>query len=81
MYYVGPNGQPMISTFSASNLTNTDWTGKKSPSANNFDHVLTFCPDWKQTLANQMHFIPDFDATDGYYQAADGVRASKVRAI
>ncbi|KAL2047720.1 hypothetical protein N7G274_000762 [Stereocaulon virgatum] len=53
-YYAGPNGQPMISTFSASNLTNTDWT------------------NWKQTLANQMHFIPDFDATDGYYQAADG---------
>ena len=25
-----------------------------------------------------MYFIPDFDATDGYYQAADGVCSPKI---
>ncbi|KAH8662391.1 glycosyl hydrolase family 71-domain-containing protein [Xylariales sp. PMI_506] len=27
--------------------------------------------DWKEGLANDMYFIPDFDETDGYYDSAD----------
>ncbi|EXF85544.1 hypothetical protein CFIO01_09966 [Colletotrichum fioriniae PJ7] len=27
---------------------------------------------WKESLSNEMFFIPDFDATLGYYEAADG---------
>ncbi|EHL00387.1 putative Glucan endo-1,3-alpha-glucosidase agn1 [Glarea lozoyensis 74030] len=27
---------------------------------------------WRATLAGQMYFIPDFDETEGYYQAATG---------
>ncbi|MCJ1312879.1 hypothetical protein MMC25_006555 [Agyrium rufum] len=48
-YYLGPNGFPMISTFSSGGLTNDVWTS------------------WKESLANQMYFIPDFDETGGYY--------------
>lgn len=53
-YYVGPNGDPVISTYSAGGLNNINWT------------------DWKNTLDSVMYFIPDFDDTDGYYQAASG---------
>lgn len=28
-------------------------------------------PEWKNGLANDMFFMPDFDETDGYYEAAD----------
>ena len=31
--------------------------------------------DWKDTLASEMYFIPDFDETDGYYGAASSVSA------
>lgn len=48
-YYKGPNGFPMISTFSSGGFVNTTWQ------------------NWKNTLANQMYFIPDFDETAGYY--------------
>lgn len=30
-YYKGPNGYPMISTYSSGGMNNTQWQGKKSP--------------------------------------------------
>lgn len=30
-------------------------------------------PAWKQSLPSSIYFIPDFDETQGYYEAANGV--------
>ena len=35
-----------------------------------FMQMLIPCLAWKQTLANQMFSIPDFDETDVYYGGA-----------
>ena len=35
--------------------------------------LLMMCLAWKTSFANDMYFIPMFDDTDGYYEAASGV--------
>ncbi|KAI9823828.1 MAG: hypothetical protein M1819_001129 [Sarea resinae] len=53
-WYHGPNGLPLLSTFSDGGLTSKEWG------------------DFKNTFANQLYFVPDFDGTLGYYEADPG---------
>ncbi|KAH8193612.1 hypothetical protein TruAng_012222 [Truncatella angustata] len=45
-YYHGPNGNPMVSTFSSGGLNNTDWLPWK---INDFGNSLYFIPDFDET--------------------------------
>ncbi|TVY88433.1 Mutanase [Lachnellula willkommii] len=50
-WFAGPNGKPMVSTFSAADYTAPDFQ------------------TWR--ASNDVYFMPDFDGTSGYYDAAD----------
>ncbi|TVY25040.1 Mutanase [Lachnellula hyalina] len=50
-WFAGPNGKPLVSTFSAAAFTAPDFT------------------TWR--ASQDIYFMPDFDGTSGYYDAAD----------
>ncbi|KAI9834977.1 MAG: hypothetical protein M1819_002700 [Sarea resinae] len=54
VWYKGPNGFPLVSTYSDGGLTSDQWD------------------NFKQSLSKNIYFVPDFDGTQGYYQADPG---------
>ena len=72
-WYLGPNGLPMISTFSDGGLNIKTWTGNLTFSFESNALILTYVLAWRQEFASKMYFIPDFDHTTGYYQVAPEV--------
>lgn len=73
-YYLGPNGLPMISTFSSGGFSPATWNSKS------LICYLTSTTDadtfqaWKESLDDKIYFVPMFDDTSGYYGSASGVR-------
>jgi hypothetical protein len=60
----------VLIAYSSGGYTNDTWIGKNRL-ISSFIPVLIFV-EWKGNLTGEIFFMPDFDETDGYYDAADG---------
>ena len=79
--YVGLNGRPMVSTFSAGGLTNTTFDCKLLSKLVGSIRDTNVLLAWKVSFQDEMYFIPMFDDTNGYYSSTSGVSNLRSRSI
>ena len=72
-YYLGPNGEPMISTFQSGGFSNATFNCELISSWLRSITVTDAFSAWRSSLDNKLYFVPMFDDTNGYYDSAAGV--------
>ena len=64
---------PCVTVIELVGFTNDQWRSKVRD-LQRIPQILTKLPSaWKTSLPKPVYFIPDFDDTQGYYAAANGV--------
>ncbi len=72
-YYLGPNGEPMISTFQSGGFSNATFDSRFISSSLRSTTVTDAYSAWRSSLDNKLYFVPMFDETSGYYDSDSGV--------